>query len=111
MNALKELFDEAVRRGPVEFDRNAENLHDVAFDVTTAESAIIGIADQLLPNMVPSADQLVVLDKRLMEGNVWLLIDGGDCDLTMDGVLLRHAHLLVSMQQECLAYLKAHRGN
>lgn len=108
MNALKNLVDEVFAYAPIEFDRHAENLQDAAFDVTTTESALMGIAYQFLSDVMPSPDQLGVLDMTLMEGDVWLLFDGGKRDLRDDEVLLRHAQMLVSLQQECRAYLKTH---
>ncbi|QDU14107.1 hypothetical protein CA11_19110 [Gimesia maris] len=108
MNRLKELFDE-IKCWNVQFEKHDEILHDVLFDMITAESALIGIADQLLSNSTPSPDQLTILRKTLMIGDMWFLFDGGKHDLTVDEVLLRRAKMLVSLQQECQAYLKTPR--
>jgi hypothetical protein len=104
MNRLRKLFIE-VKRNSVDFDRHSETLHDVVFDLNTAESAVIGIADQLLSNKTPAAEQLTVLDKTFMHGDEWLLFDGGKQDLSADEELLRHARNLQSLQQECRRYL------
>lgn len=109
MNRLREAFNK-VQFSAVQFDEHSQSLYDVVFDLNTAESALIGIADQLLSNMMPSTDQLAVLDKTLIHGTEWMLFDGGKRDLTLDAGLLQHAHNLLSLQQECRAYLKNHRG-
>ena len=106
MKKLKVLFDE-ILGNTLDFNNFPETFHDVIFDITSTESALAGIADQLLSKSTPTVDQLVVLNVTLMRGNLWLLVDGSSFDLTSNEVLYNYGLLLNSLQNECKAVMNS----
>jgi hypothetical protein len=102
MSTLQDLIDDVTCSSVDLFQYGGGDLmYDAAFEIISAESALVGIADQFLSKTTPSSDQLLVLDMNLMEGTRWMLTDGRECDLANDRELLHHARLLVSLQGEC----------
>jgi hypothetical protein len=105
MNNLKKLYDK-VNNSYAEFGKHGKEFDDAIFDLNTAESLLMGIADQLLSNMSPTVEQLMILDVKLMRGQEWVLFDGGSCDLSTNDQLFKHASLLASLQKECLSQIR-----
>jgi hypothetical protein len=79
-------------------------MADAAFEVVTAESAIVGLAQQAIAGKAPSSMQLRTLQKDLLNGSRWLLFEGGSCDLAENQPLLEHAGLLEQLRSECRQY-------
>ncbi len=100
MTRLRVTFNE-VRNTSVDFAACTKAMHNTLFDMTTVDSALAGIADQVLSKLTPSHEQMLVLDRTLMSENAWHFSDGSRCELTSDEGLLRYGTLLVKLQREC----------
>ena len=105
MTIIQDLYQQLAKYS-VSVHEYSDEWFDVAFDIITAESGIAGIADQILSGTKPSKDQMVVLDKKLLDGTTWLLLDGRSCDLIKQEILLRHARTIVALQGACKEHLQ-----
>ena len=77
-------------------------LLDVAFELTTADTYIAGIASQLVDGRRPSGELLSVLQTPVVCGKRFLLASGHEVDLSGEEDLLRSAELLEQLRCECL---------
>jgi hypothetical protein len=75
---------------------------DAAFDITTADTFVAGIATQLLDEQtVPHEHRSVVAHPSLREGRYWTLTDGGSLDLAPYPELLAYALAVEAVREQC----------
>ena len=97
---LKDLVHQ-LRKRQIDLNAYDGGLFNAAFDIVTAEAAMMGLADQALNSKTPTPGQLKSLDYRLLDGNQLILLDGSRCDLSAAPSLAEHARLIVQLQVEC----------
>ena len=110
MSEFSNLFYRIYNSEAIDIDDCNDGLQDAAFDLTTIESSIIGVAEQLLSGTMPSNEQLSVLNGKILDGTKLFLLNGEICDLQPKVKLLNHAKQLVSLQAMCHEYLKTRGG-
>jgi hypothetical protein len=72
---------------------------EVAFDLTTFDSFIAGLATRLVSGGAPTYEEQGLLKRELpLTGTVWTLDSGEKVDLVMFPELLAHARLVESLR-------------
>jgi len=106
METLRRLFDE-LRGFSLELKRyrGQPELRDVAFDLTTADTFLAGVAATLLERApVNEGHRRVAADVQL-HGTSWRALDGVVTDLASHPELLAYARRLEQLRQACSAQL------
>ena len=101
MNRLYELLRHVTSRS-LDLKAFTGQLADVAFEITTAESFLAGIASALLERGVMDPSHRVVLEKEFLRGTTWNLGDGARVDLSSAPELLQAARAVQELRDECL---------
>jgi hypothetical protein len=98
---LRVIYDDLRTRAidPAEHDGE---LGEAAFEITTADTFIAGVAATLLEGKQPDASHRSVLTREYLLGSCWLLSDGRRIDLRHVPEMYAHARLVEQLRKECL---------
>jgi hypothetical protein len=78
-------------------------MADVAFEIQTTDSFLVGIADTILTTHLPNRDIVPYLSQGTLSGSVWRMPNGALVDLATAPDLLEHARLLDQVRLACIA--------
>ena len=101
---LQTIYDELSQRSLDPAAHEGE-FGDAAFEITTADTFIAGIAATLLEGGNPDASHRAVLARERLVGPHWLLDDGRRVDLRPVQEMYAHARLVERLRRECLRCL------
>jgi hypothetical protein len=102
---LKFAFDDLARS---EIDSNLyrDEWGATAFDVSTSETFIIGIADKLMSNDALTSSDLTILRRQLLVDTIWTANDGTTIDLREQNILIQAARKIEKLREVCLEVLR-----
>ena len=81
LNELRQLYKNPSERS-IEFSRYTGAAHDVAFDITTEDTFIAGIAGKILDGTGLSRKERQIIEGSRFEGDRWRCDDGEFFDLS-----------------------------
>ena len=106
MREMKELFD-AVVHSSIELGNYTGPLFDVAFEITTAETFVGGVASKIIDrDRITKRDRLVVQHPLLLEGRWWQCDDGNVFDLRVNPEINSRAMTIEKLRATCAKALK-----
>jgi hypothetical protein len=82
-------------------------VHDVVFEMVTADTYIAGVADRLLHGPKIREEHRRIISQDQLHGNAWILQDGTRFDLTPYPELLEYARIIENVRQACLRACRA----
>lgn len=81
LKELRQLYQNPGER-LIEFSKYTGAAHDLAFDITTEDTFIAGIASRILDHRTISREDRQIIDDSRMEGDRWRCDDGEFVDLS-----------------------------
>ena len=106
MREMKELFD-AVAHSSIELGNYTGLLFDVAFEITTAETFIGGVASKIIDrDRITKRDKLVVQQPLVLEERWWRCDDGNVFDLRVNPEINSRALTIEKLRVTCVKALK-----
>lgn len=111
MRELQERFD-ALARSVIEPGNYTGSLFDVAFEITTADTFVAGVASKIIDgDRMTKEDESIVQRPLLLEGRRWQCEDGSVFDLNKSPEIKRVALAVEQLRATCATALKLKRTN
>jgi hypothetical protein len=106
MREMQKQFD-ALAQSAIEPGNYTGSLFDVAFEITTAETFIAGVASKIIDgNRITKKDMSIVQRPLLLEGRWWQCDDGSVSDLGVNPEINRRALAIEQLRAACATALK-----
>lgn len=107
LKRLKILISDFSTKKTDFFDTDNSSLSDIIFDVFTAETFIMGIADSIVNGEIRNAKQhLKILEKPLLEKSQWITEINTKIDLTDYTEVLSYTKCIEKIRACCLKILR-----
>ena len=97
----------ALTRSSIELSNYTGSVFDVAFEITTAETFVAGIASKIIGrNRMTAQDKSLVQDPYLRDGRWWQCDNGSVFDLSVNPEINRMAQAVEQLRASCARALK-----